>query len=166
MAKAQHVGVFSGTKGKAVCQVNALAFIFFKKSGREIQDQPVVRRSIVDDRTMYLSGSHQHEVARLELVRFALDVVADTAAFEIQQFMKIVVVALKIPVFRVGEVKDAEVAVQITGLFAGICHVSYPPAIQYKALFARFKAEYAFLFSKMFNKLEYREESLMHFDMR
>lgn len=68
----------------------------------------------MDDRAVDLTGGNQNNVPGPKLVGCTFDIITETAAFKNQQLVKVVVMALEIPRFCVGQIEDAEIAVQVT----------------------------------------------------
>ena len=69
----------------------------------------------MDDRTVDLAGTHQHQVERLEIVAFTLDGISHISLKKEQDLVEIMIVKGKIPSGIILEVKEFKIAVKISG---------------------------------------------------
>ena len=100
------------TQRKTVAEICAL--VLFKKGRREVENQAPIRLGAVNNRTVYFPGRNKHNVSGLQMVGCAFDIIADTAVFKIQQFVKIVIMTLKITFFRTGQIENPKILGQIS----------------------------------------------------
>ena len=65
----------------------------------------------IDVRSVYIIMAYQHDIIGLQLILLAFDPVGDTAPYEDDNLIKIMVVIFKILFFGIGQMEQPEVAV-------------------------------------------------------
>lgn len=88
-----------------------------QKVGGDVEDDPLIGGGGADDGSVYIAGSDQHNVAGFQAVSYALYKIVHIPREKKKYFVKVMVMAVIVFYFMIGEMKQFKRGVQIAGFF-------------------------------------------------
>ena len=111
------MGVFLLCLLKTKTQVVFFVLIIRHKAGRYIDDDPFIGHGTIHLNPMQVVFFHQNDIVGLQLISFSFYIILYISADKDGNLMELVIVELILLHQLVGQMKDAEITVQISFFF-------------------------------------------------